>query len=252
MLEIHDHGAVREIRLVRPPVNALNPALVAALDEALESAAIDAGAVVLSGTDGMFSAGLDVPQLLSLDRAAMGAFWRSFHGLLERIARLPVPIAAAITGHSPAGGAVISLFCDVRFMSRGNFRFGFNETRVGLRLPPPIHGALVRLVGAHRAERLIVSGDLMLPDAAFNAGLLDALADDPAATRGMAIAWSESLLALPRTAMLGNRATLRESLTGLFDDPDRQGHGEFLGVWFSEETQATLRALVAQLKSRSS
>lgn len=248
MLAITDHGAVREIRLSRPPVNALNPALVKALDEALRSAASEADAVVLSGPEGVYSAGLDVPELLRLGRAEMEAFWRSFHGLLETIARLPVPVAAAITGHAPAGGAVISLFCDTRIMARGNYRYGFNETRVGLRLPPPIHGALVRLVGPHRAERLIVSGALLAPPEALESGLLDALADDPASAVADAIAWAQALLALPRAAMLGNRATLRVSLTGLFDDPDRQGHGDFVGVWFSEDTQATLRALVAQLK----
>jgi enoyl-CoA hydratase/carnithine racemase len=241
---------LREIRLARPPVNALDPALVDALNAALKQAADEAAAVVLSGPPGMFSAGLDVPALLQLDREGMERFWRSFHGLLETLARSPLPVAAAITGHSPAGGAVISLFCDTRIMTQGNFRYGFNETRVGLRLPLPIHGALLRLVGAHRAERLIVSGALLSPTEALHAGLVDALADDPAATIAAAIAWAQELLTLPRHAMLGNRHTLRASLAELFDDPEQQGHGEFLGVWFSPETQATLQGLVAQLKKK--
>lgn len=250
MLQITDHGEVREIRLARPPVNALNPALVAALRQALDLAATEAGAVVLSGSEGMFSAGLDVPELLGLDRRAMAAFWRDFDGLLKTVARSPVPVAAAITGHSPAGGAVISLFCDTRIMARGNYRYGFNETRVGLRLPRPIHGALQRLVGPHRAERLIVSGELLLPEDALRAGLVDALADDAGAAVAAAIAWAKQLLSLPRAAMLGNRATLRASLTALFDHPDNPDDSDFLAVWFSDETQATLRALVAQLKKK--
>ncbi len=44
MLKITDHGAVREIQLDRPPVNALDPALVAGLTEALKTAAGEAGA----------------------------------------------------------------------------------------------------------------------------------------------------------------------------------------------------------------
>lgn len=52
----------------------------------------------------MFSAGLDVPLLLKLDRPAMDALWREFYPLLGAIASSPIPIAAAITGHAPAGG----------------------------------------------------------------------------------------------------------------------------------------------------
>src|SRR5690625_7178773 len=60
----HKNGVV-ELRLARPPVNALNPELVAALDQALrEHMEPNSGAIVISGQPGMFSAGLDVPALL--------------------------------------------------------------------------------------------------------------------------------------------------------------------------------------------
>ena len=71
MLEITDHGPVREIRLNRPPVNALNPDLVALLTEQLNTAGDAADAVIVSGRAGMFSAGLDIPALLPLDRAGI-------------------------------------------------------------------------------------------------------------------------------------------------------------------------------------
>ena len=78
MIEIIEHGRIREIRLNRPPVNALNPELVDNLTAALEVANSECDAVVLSGRQGMFSAGLDVVELLQLDRQAMttdGAHW---------------------------------------------------------------------------------------------------------------------------------------------------------------------------------
>lgn len=250
MLNITDHGSVREIQLDRPPVNALNPELVAALTDALKTAASEAAAVVLSGREGMFSAGLDVPTLLDLDENAMSDFWGSFSGLLETVARMPVPTVAAITGHSPAGGAVISLFCDTRIMADGRFKIGLNETQVGLMLPPFIHQALVRLVGDHRAERLIVSGALVEPSQARALGLVDEVAEDPAATVQAALAWCEAHLALPPRAMATNRRTMRTSLTRLFEAHDAADHEAFLSVWFSEETQATLRALVASLKKK--
>lgn len=251
MLDLIEHGPIREIRLARPPVNALDPALVSDLTDALRAAERECGAVVLSGREGMYSAGLDVPSLLGLKRREMGRFWRAFHGLTETIARLRVPIAAAITGHAPAGGAVLCLYCDYRIMARGSYRIGLNETRVGLSLPPSIHDALVRLVGPHRAERLIVSGDLLEPEDALRAGLVDELADTAEATVNAAVGWCRGLLNLPPVAMAKNRRVMRESLTGLFDeDGAERYHEAFLDVWFSEETQATMRALVESLKKK--
>ena len=250
MLNITDHGAVREIQLARPPVNALNPELVTQLTDALKSAEQECRAVILSGRDGMFSAGLDVPSLLGMDREAMGEFWSSFHGLLETVARLDIPTVAAITGHSPAGGAVIALFCDTRIMTRGKYKIGLNETQVGLILPPSIHQALVRLVGAHRAERLLVAGALVSPEQAQAVGLVDDLADDFEANRAAALTWCQAHLALPPATMAHNRRLMRESLTRLFDGVTEAYHEAFLDVWFSAETRATLQALVESLKKK--
>src|SRR5688572_31636158 len=109
----------------------------------------------------MFSAGLDVPSLLALDRAGIVRFWGEFFGLVRAIARSPIPTVAAIGGHSPAGGAVLAIFCDYRVMARGSYRIGLNEVQVGLTVPEIIQAALRRLVGAYRAERLMVAGAML-------------------------------------------------------------------------------------------
>ena len=114
MLDTLDHpGGIRELRLARPPVNALDAGLLSALRGAIEHAPPDgAEALLLSGSPGLFSAGLDIPALMQLDRTAMRAVWNDFFGTCAALARSPVPIAAAVTGHSPAGGAVLAIFCD--------------------------------------------------------------------------------------------------------------------------------------------
>ena len=69
MITSIEHGRIRELRLSRPPVNALNPALMVALREALAQAITDAcTGLVVSGAPGRFSGGLDVPELLRLGR----------------------------------------------------------------------------------------------------------------------------------------------------------------------------------------
>jgi len=247
MLEITDRGDVRVIRMARPPVNALNPQLVDALIEAVATAGREAQAIVLTGREGLFSAGLDVVELMALDRDGMSRFWCAFFRLLEAVARSPVPVAAAIGGHSPAGGAVMALFCDYRVMAAGDYRIGLNETQVGLVVPPLIQKALVRLVGPHRAERMLVAGAMMGPKDARAVGLVDALEDEPATVVEAAVAWCEQHLALPRHAMLGNRQLARADLCALFDDFSELGVEAFVTGWFSEPTQTTLGQVLARL-----
>ena len=251
MLDIIGHAHdIREIKLARPPVNALNPGLIAALKQAIEQAPQEgAQALVISGSPGLFSAGLDIPALLQLDREAMRAFWNDFFGVCAALARSSIPVAAAVTGHSPAGGAVLAVFCDWRVMARGEFRIGLNEVQVGLTVPDCIQAALRRLVGPYRAERLLVSGAMLDGDDALAMGLVDELTDvDHVVTR--ALAWLEPLLQLPRRAMLTTRALARAELARLFDDPASLPVEDFLDGWFAPEAQTALLALVERLRGK--
>ncbi|HVT58392.1 MAG TPA: enoyl-CoA hydratase/isomerase family protein [Thermoanaerobaculia bacterium] len=261
MIETIDHGPVRELRLARPPVNALSPELIAALGGAVRAAGEEAveaqgggqpgqgvRALVLSGAPGMFSAGLDVPVLLSCDRPAMRTVWHDFYGLLRALAASPLPVAAAITGHSPAGGAVLSIFCDARIMAAGDYQIGLNEVAVGIAMPPVIHAALRRLIGSRQAERLCVSGAMLPAAEALRIGLVDELADG-GRTVERAIGWAAEMLALPAAAMAATRRLARADLVALFAAPDEEIERQ-LDSWFSPETQGTLRALVERLAAK--
>lgn len=250
MLERIPHGDILELKLARPPVNALNPELLAALREAIMAAPGEgARALVISGAPNVFSAGMDVPRLLTLDRPGLEAAWMQFFGVLEALARSPLPSAAAITGHSPAGGAVISLFCDYRVMARGPWRIGLNEVQVGLVVPECIQYALKRLVGAYRGERLLMAGAMVESEQALAIGLVDELTDvDHVATR--CVAWLEALLALPGKAMHATRMISRADLVEAIADPRRLDLPRFLDEWFSDETQAVLTALVERMRAK--
>lgn len=250
MLKRIEHGEVLELRLDRPPVNALDGGLIKALRDAVESAPGEGPrALVLSGSEGMFSAGLDVPSLLQLEREELIGVWDDFFALMAALARSPVPVCAAITGHSPAGGAVLSIFCDYRIMADGEFQIGLNEVQVGLEVPEPIVRALGRLLGPYRGERLIVSGAMLTAHEAHEAGLVDELAP-PEVVVERSVEWCDALLSLPRGAMYGTRRIARADLAALFDDVNRRSLETFADAWFSEETQATLRALVERLEKK--
>ena len=251
MLNLITHeNDIREIQLARPPVNALNQALVHALREAIDSSVREGvRGIVLSGAPGLFSAGVDVPTLLQCDRQGVLEYWREFFALCGTLARAPIPMVAAVTGHSPAGGAVLALFCDYRVMAEGAFRIGLNEVQVGLIVPAAIQLALRRVVGAYRAERLLVSGTMIESAEALACGFVDEITGVDQVTQ-RALHWLDELLALPSHAMLTTRSLARADLAGAYADMDALPLREFTEAFFHPETQAVLQQLVARLKAK--
>ena len=217
MLEILEHeGKIRELRLARPPVNALNLELLRALTAAVGAAQHDA-ALVISGQPGLFTAGLDVRALLELDRDAVQQVFVELWRVQRAIACSPVPVIFALTGHSPAGGTVLAIHGDYRVMALGDFRLGLNEVQVGLLPGGPIHGAFRRLVGGHATQRLS-RGALVDPATALRVGLVDELCDAAqVVTRALEVA--REYCALPRDPMLRTRAMARKDLVDLFGNP---------------------------------
>lgn len=250
MIVTTDHGAVRELRLDRPPANALVPELLAGLRDAIARAPEEgARAVILSGRPGMFSGGLDVPHLLTLDRESIAGLWETFYGLLHTLAASPVPIGAAITGHSPAGGAVISLFCDHRVMAEGDFKIGLNEVQVGMPMPPVILEALARLVGPHPAERLAVGSQLIPAAEALRIGMVDELAPLDRVVE-KALEWANRLIALPPVALARTRQLARADLIRIVESHLQGETAMLVDDWYSDETQASMRAVAEKLAKR--
>jgi len=247
VIETIDHGRARELRLARPPANAFNSALMAELQRRVVDAPADGvDALVISGAPGIFTGGLDVPEMLGLDRAAMRAFWETFHGLLRAVAASEVPVAAALTGHSPAAGAVLAAFCDYRVMAEGPFKIGMNEVQVGLVVPPLIQYAMKRLTGPRMGDALLVAGVMMTPAEALRVGFVDAVVPVDQVVPH-ALAWAEKLTALPRAAMRTTRRVARADLVAQFEVPGAMSATEATERWFSDETQAVMRALAERL-----
>jgi len=247
MLTAHDHGDVRELRLDRPPANALSPELLARLLDAVrEASESEARALVLSGRERLFSAGLDVPLFLGLDRAGVCRAWSDFFDVMKALATSPIPTIAALTGHAPAGGCVLALFCDWRVMAEGGFKIGLNEVQLGLRMPRVIHGAARYVVGARSAERLCCTAELIPGEEALRIGLVDELVA-PEAVLPRALERGRAWAALPPNALRKTRASARRELWRAFDSFDDEQLELFLDDWYSRETQNAMRALVERL-----
>lgn len=247
MLLTCNHESIRELRLNRPPVNALTTEVLVALREAIEKAPAEGvRAMVISGSPGRFSGGLDVPALLKFDTPGIATLWRELYAILRAIASSRIPIVAAITGHAPAGGTVLSLFCDGRVMAEGDFKIGLNEVQVGIPLPPIILSGLQRLVGMRVGEQLAVTGALLSSQDALRVGLVDELAPAEQVVE-RALAWCQRMLAVPAQAFALTRRDARADVVALFDRDLEKEAAYVTSNWWSEETQRTLKALVERL-----
>ncbi len=247
MLEHDDAGPIRTLRLARPPVNALHVPLFEALGAAIQAAPRDgARGLLLTGAGKLFSAGLDVGVLAGLDQPGLKAFLGSFFQCLRVMAESPLPIVAAINGHSPAGGAVLALFCDHRIMAKGDFRIGLNEVQVGLLPGPLIYGVMKRAVSLRTANEMLPQGLLITPEEALAVGFVDELAE-PGELEARARAWLERVLALPPFAYATTRAMVRADLVAMMVEATERDQSEMIEAWMGRETRATLAALVAKL-----
>jgi enoyl-CoA hydratase/carnithine racemase len=245
MLETLHHEPVTELRMSRAPVNALNMELVEALLSAVQYEVKNGSkAIVITGNDGIFSAGLDVPELMAGSRNAVTVFWDRFFKLAHALLNCPVPVVAGITGHAPAGGAVLAIHCDYRVAASGEYKLGLNEVQVGLAVPEVILQVLRHVVGARRAALLATQGRMLAPREALDIGLVDEVVDLEA-VRERAVAAARQLTELPPVAMNTTRRNAKAEL--LAQHVSLEAVRSMTDYWFSDETQRMLRQLVASL-----
>jgi enoyl-CoA hydratase/carnithine racemase len=172
--------------------------------------------------------------------------WQDLFGVMRDLATSPLPTVAALTGHSPAGGTVLAVFCDHRVMADGAYVVGLNEVQVGLPVPEVLMRGLTHVVGARQAERLAVGGLLVHPAEALRCGLVDELRPlDEVVPR--AITWARELLARPRVAMSLTRQRARRPLHEAFEALDDDAIEAMVDHWFTAETQTVMKALAAKL-----
>lgn len=209
-------GGVLIATLNRPAKsNALNRPLIAALDELAASLeqpqpGDDAAKVlVITGAgDRAFSAGADITELDGLTAQAARAQMRRGQDVFGRIERLPIPVIAAINGVALGGGLELAMAADLR-VAVPTARFG--QPEITLANLPGWGGTqrLPRLIGRGRALELILTGDLIGAERAYDIGLVNRLAPDCV---DAAMTLAEQLAAHSPVAVAGAKWAVRVGL----------------------------------------
>lgn len=191
--------AVALLTLDDGKANAVSPAMVAAANAALDRAEREAaGAVVLAGRPGRFSAGFDL-SVMTAGQDALFGLVKSGAEFALRLFEFPRPVVIACTGHALAAGAVFLCAADFRLGAAGAFKLGLNE--VAIQLPLPVFAlelARARLT-PRWLTRSVTQAHIFDPAGAVEAGFLDAVTD-PARVVDDAVAQATRLAALPDPA----------------------------------------------------
>ena len=189
----------------RAKLNVLGSRLIGELRATLEALAAepDLRAVVLTGAGTRaFIGGADIGEMAALTPETARTFITGLHTLCAAVRALPVPVIARVRGYCLGAGLEVAAACDLRAASE-DARFAMPEVRVGI--PSVIEAALLpRLIGAGRAQELVLTGRSVAADEALRIGLVERVA--PAAELDGAVEdWLEALLAASPRALAAQK-----------------------------------------------
>jgi enoyl-CoA hydratase/carnithine racemase len=222
VLKTEQVGRVLVATLQRAPVNALDDALIAALDAALERAAADDGITLLHlrSEQRAFCAGADLALMRECFATPQGpdtmtALVQRMQRLFARLEAAPVLTLAEIGASALGGGFELALACDLR-VAACEARIGLPEA--GLGLLPGAGGTqrLTKLVGPGLARRLILGAEVLDGAEAQRLGLVQwARPRDqlPAYSRDLAA----GLAARPKAALAANKRCINAALDARCD-----------------------------------
>lgn len=251
-LTLTRHGATALLTLNRPPANALNDQVLRELHGHLtQFVSSDVRAVVITGQGRFFSAGLDLFEVFSYGAAQAEAFSKTFDDTFTLLFSLPIPVVAALNGHTVAGGAVIAAAADFRLMTDGDSQLGLSEIKVGVPFPTSAF-EIVRAAwsGPHLSE-LLYRGRNYRPPEALARNLIDEV-HPPEELVERALELATELGSHPKLAYSSNKRGMRREALARMAAVRTGGEDPVWSEWRTPEILAIVenyRASVGKKRS---
>ena len=243
MISVEHHGNVVFAKLNNGVTNALNPKVVKELERVIKQVKNDAGInglVLGSSNEKFFSIGFDIPELFEMNRDDFRRFYRAFNQVCLDLLTLPKPTVAAITGHAIAGGCILAMCCDYRFIAKGHKLMGLNEVKLGLPVPYLPDRLLHAIAGVCRAREIMESGKLYPSNEALEMGIVDKTLPIENVVEA-AIERADTLGSLPKVGyemIKQNRVEMIEEQVAVRQD---EKEVYFIESWYSDEARRCLK-----------
>ncbi|XP_073824608.1 enoyl-CoA delta isomerase 1, mitochondrial [Musca autumnalis] len=176
-VEVNDKSGVAVLTMNRPPVNGLNLELLRDIHTSIDEIESNKcrGLILTSSSNSVFSAGLDIMEMYKPNQERLKDFWTTLQDTWLALYGSSVPTAAAINGHSPAGGCLLATSCEYRVMLP-KFTIGLNETKLGIVAPKWFMSTFCNVLPRRVAEMALTQGKMFSSEEALKAGLVDELA----------------------------------------------------------------------------
>jgi enoyl-CoA hydratase/carnithine racemase len=223
--------------------NAVNRAVIEALDGALASIEADSGirAVVIRGEGRAFCSGLDLR-----DIEQMGAGGLTFEKIIARLQKLPVPTIAAVHGDALTGGLVLALTCDLRIAGEGA-RLGMTPARIGYLPTYWIFRKFVETVGPANTAEIMYLADPLDAGRAREMGLVHKVVPDDSLSAAAA-KWAETIAANAPLSVRAMKQMITRVISNAFEvehkDLDELGNR----VRTSQDAHEGVRAFLEKRK----
>jgi enoyl-CoA hydratase/carnithine racemase len=246
MITVDYQDTVAIVKLSRDVTNALDMELVKELGELLERVQHDSNmsALVLgSSNDKFLSIGFDIPRLFELPREDFQTFFSEFNRVCLSLYTLPKPTIAAITGHAVAGGCILALCCDYRFIAEGRKLMGLNEIRLGVPVPYLVDYVLRCTVGTRYAREIMDTGEFYGPADSLRMGLVDEVLP-VGEVMARAVEKARWLGAWPREAFALIKRNRVEEIEQRVLARREEKERSFVDCWYSAETRQRLKEAI--------
>ena len=240
------------VQMNRGKVNAINFEMVQELRDTfhvLEENAEVKG-VILTGQPHYFSAGLDLIELFGYDKPQIQDFFVSFGALYLELVQFKKPFISAITGHSPAGGCVLAVTSDNRYMAEGDkYVIGLNEVAVNIQISQNLTEVYAFWMGDGLASRYIMEGKLLSGKEALAAGLVDELVPLENVLE-RAEKQMKRYMQADQEILINTKLKLRKHLMDKLDLKAENSLKEASELWWKPEIRAKMKAYVESFSSK--
>jgi enoyl-CoA hydratase len=235
MITAERHGNVSVLRMDYAKVNVVDLEFMTAIVEQFRAAPVT-DAIVLTGNGRAFSAGVNLKRLMEDDLSYTSEFLDMLSGAILEVFLHPRPVIAAIDGHAIAGGFILASACDLRLMSAG--LTGMTELKVGVPLPSILREIARHSLG-HYTQSLVLSGDLINAQRAYEIGFVDAVVE-PEKLLDEAIARAALLAAVPTATYALTKRTLKFEAVQRMEVAEPEFGEEIRATWHDPEIRAVI------------
>jgi enoyl-CoA hydratase len=230
---------VTVLRLERPPANAIDLTFAQEIEASLATLedAVDSQAVVLTGTDNFFSAGLDLKTVPQLDAGEQREMILAFGRMVTRLYAFPKPTVAAVNGHAVAGGFLLALSCDYRVGPKQDCELGLTGVRAGIPYPVSAMEVIRAELSPAAARTMVLTGRTFGPQEALALGVLDDLVEI-SSLLPTACDFAQSLARLPQGGYGDTKNDLRQRALATIREALETGADPMMDSWLTPETQS--------------